>query len=103
MLHEEPLVRLGRVVRGQVRCDQEEFGVEGQLDVEAPVLPLYPFHRLQVLSALYLLQLSAGCLLEMQRCQRLLEILLDSPVKSGELICDIDYAFLKLPILKIFT
>ena len=82
VLHEEPLVRLGRVVRGQVRRDQEELGVEGKLDVEAPVLLLHPLQRFQVLSPLNLLQLSAGCLLKMKCRQRLLEVFLDSSVRK---------------------
>ena len=79
MLHEKPLVRLCRVVRSQVRRDQKELRVEGQFDVEAAVLLLHPFQRFQVLFPLNLLQLPAGCLLEMQSRQRLLEVLLDSP------------------------
>ena len=56
--------------------------MEGQFDVEAAVLLQHPFKRFQVLSPLNLLQLSAGCLLEMQCCQRLLKVLLDSPVQN---------------------
>ena len=82
VLHKEPLVRLGRVVRGQVRRDQEEFGVEGKLDVEAPVLLLHPLQRFQVFSPLNFLQLSAGCLLKMKCRQRLLEVFLDSSVRK---------------------
>ena len=82
VLHKESLVRLGRVVRCQVRRDQEELGVEGKLDVEAPVLLLHPLQRFQVFSPLNLLQLSAGCLLKMKRRQRLLEVFLDSSVRE---------------------
>ena len=82
VLHKESLVRLGRVVRCQVRRDQEELGVEGKLDVETPVLLLHPLQRFQVFSPLNLLQLSAGCLLKMKCRQRLLEVFLDSSVRK---------------------
>ena len=34
MLDKEPFVRLGRVVGGEEGGDDEELGVEGELDVE---------------------------------------------------------------------
>ena len=82
VLHKEPLVRLGRIVRGQVCRDQKKLGVEGQLDVEAAVLLLHHLQRFQVFSPLNFLQLSAGCLLKMKCRQRLLEVFLDSSVRK---------------------